>query len=44
MKENIANFLRAAKDLGVPDFDRFMSVDLYENKNMGQVSDNFAFN
>ena len=37
MMENINNFLVACKVLGVPDTDLFMTVDLYEAKNMGQV-------
>eukprot|EP01115_Flamella_aegyptia_P002545 TRINITY_DN136634_c0_g1_i1.p1 TRINITY_DN136634_c0_g1~~TRINITY_DN136634_c0_g1_i1.p1 ORF type:complete len:195 (-),score=56.52 TRINITY_DN136634_c0_g1_i1:169-732(-) len=39
MMENINNFLYAAKMYGVPDSDLFMTVDLYEAKNLGQVVD-----
>eukprot|EP00339_Tiarina_fusa_P015969 CAMPEP_0117041766 /NCGR_PEP_ID=MMETSP0472-20121206/29138_1 /TAXON_ID=693140 ORGANISM="Tiarina fusus, Strain LIS" /NCGR_SAMPLE_ID=MMETSP0472 /ASSEMBLY_ACC=CAM_ASM_000603 /LENGTH=204 /DNA_ID=CAMNT_0004752847 /DNA_START=22 /DNA_END=637 /DNA_ORIENTATION=+ len=35
--ENINAFLVACKQLGVPDTDLFMTVDLYEAKNMPQV-------
>jgi len=35
--ENINAFLVACKHLGVPDTDLFMTVDLFEAKNMGQV-------
>jgi len=35
--ENIKNFLEASKSLGVPEADLFMTVDLYEEKNMTQV-------
>jgi hypothetical protein len=32
--ENINQFLQALIQMGVPDFERFMTVDLYEEKNM----------
>jgi len=35
--ENINAFLNAEKVLGVPTADLFMTVDLYEEKNIGQV-------
>lgn len=35
--ENINAFLMACKQLGVPDTDLFMTVDLFEAKNLGQV-------
>jgi hypothetical protein len=35
--ENINNFLIAIEKLGVPKHDSFQTVDLYEQKNMGQV-------
>jgi transgelin len=35
--ENINAFLVACKSIGVPDTDLFMTVDLFEAKNMGQV-------
>jgi hypothetical protein len=35
--ENINNFLVAIEKLGVPKHDSFQTVDLYEEKNMGQV-------
>ncbi|KAJ3090895.1 hypothetical protein HK102_002345 [Quaeritorhiza haematococci] len=37
--ENIANFLDRMEKLGVPAHDRFLTVDLYEGKNMLQVID-----
>lgn len=36
--ENIACFLAGAEKLGVPKHDLFQTVDLYEKKNMTQVS------
>jgi hypothetical protein len=35
--ENINHFLKAAQDIGVPKHDLFMSIDLYEGKNIPQV-------
>jgi len=35
--ENINSFLMACKRIGVPDTDLFMTVDLFEAKNMSQV-------
>jgi len=35
--ENINAYLNAAKKLGVPTLDLFMTVDLFEEKNIGQV-------
>lgn len=35
--ENINAFLVACKRIGVPDTDLFMTVDLFEAKNMPQV-------
>ncbi|KAI9342446.1 calponin homology domain-containing protein, partial [Zopfochytrium polystomum] len=35
--ENIAAFLDRVEKLGVPAYDRFLTVDLYEAKNMDQV-------
>jgi len=37
--ENIATFLAGAEKLGCPKSDLFQTVDLYENKNVGQVVD-----
>jgi len=37
MMENINNFIAAATALGVPQQDCFMTVDLFEEKNMNQV-------
>jgi hypothetical protein len=37
--ENLANFLTALTDAGVPTHDQFQTVDLYENKNIVQVID-----
>lgn len=36
--ENIACFLSGAERLGVPKYDLFQTVDLYEKKNMTQVN------
>ncbi len=35
--ENIDNFLKAARALGVREFDLFATIDLYEQKNLKQV-------
>jgi len=35
--ENVAAFIAGARKLGVPDNYNFMTVDLYEGKNLGQV-------
>jgi len=35
--ENISNFLKACRVLGVPEHDLFETVDLYEEKDMGVV-------
>lgn len=35
--ENIAAFIDAVKTMGVPDHENFLTVDLYEGKNMRQV-------
>jgi hypothetical protein len=35
--ENINTFLSAAREIGVPQEDLFMTVDLFEEKNMNQV-------
>ncbi|KAI9483111.1 MAG: calponin homology domain-containing protein [Benjaminiella poitrasii] len=37
--ENISIFLRGAEALGVPKYDLFQTIDLYEKKNMTQVID-----
>ncbi|KAJ2996888.1 Muscle-specific protein 20 [Globomyces sp. JEL0801] len=37
--ENIASFLAAIEELGVPSFESFQTIDLYEEKNMNQVID-----
>ena len=37
--ENINNFLKACSAFGVPKHDAFMTIDLYEGKNMPQVVD-----
>jgi len=36
--ENIAAYIEGSKKLGVPDQYNFMTVDLYEQKNLGQVA------
>ena len=36
--ENIGAYIAACKKLGLPDQYNFMTVDLWENKNMGQVN------
>jgi len=38
LMENINNFLKAMKDYGVPDVDIFQTVDLWEKKDIGQVT------
>lgn len=38
MMENINNFQKALKDYGVPDIDVFQTVDLYEKKDIGNVT------
>ncbi|XP_014292804.1 muscle-specific protein 20 [Halyomorpha halys] len=38
MMENINNFLKAMTEYGVPDVDLFQTVDLYEKKDIGQVT------
>ena len=35
--ENVAAYLSACHDLGIPDFESFMTVDLYEEQNMNAV-------
>lgn len=35
--ENISNFLRGCRALGVPSFDCFETLDLYDEKNMTGV-------
>ena len=37
--ENIAKFLQGCEKLGCPKHDLFQTIDLYENKNPGQVVD-----
>ena len=37
--ENIAKFLEGCERLGCPKHDLFQTIDLYENKNPGQVVD-----
>lgn len=39
LMENINNFQKALKDYGVNDIDVFQTVDLYEKKNIAQVTD-----
>lgn len=39
LMENINNFQKALKDYGVNDIDVFQTVDLYEKKNISQVTD-----
>ena len=41
--ENINAFLIACKQLGIPPTDLFMTVDLFEAKNMGAVIDCLLF-
>lgn len=38
MMENINNFQRALKAYGVPDIDVFQTVDLFEKKDISQVT------
>ena len=35
--ENVSNFVRACRSIGVAEFDLFETVDLYNQKNLGQV-------
>jgi hypothetical protein len=35
--ENVSNFIRACRALGVPEFELFETVDLYEQKDFGVV-------
>ncbi|CAI5723305.1 unnamed protein product [Peronospora effusa] len=35
--ENVSNFVRACRNIGVAEFDLFETVDLYNQKNLGQV-------
>jgi len=39
-RENVSNYLAACKSYGVKETDLFMTEDLYEGKNMGQVVQN----
>ncbi|KAH6575967.1 hypothetical protein BASA62_001676 [Batrachochytrium salamandrivorans] len=42
--ENIGTFLQAMDKLGVPKMEQFQTVDLFEEKNLGQVVDSiFSF-
>jgi len=41
-RENVSNYLAACKSYGVRETDLFMTEDLYENKNMGQVVQNIS--
>ena len=36
-QENIDSYLKGCKALGMPDYELFMTVDLYEARNMQQV-------
>lgn len=38
LMENINNFQKAIKDYGVPDIDVFQTVDLWEKKDIGGVT------
>lgn len=38
MRENVALFLKAATDYGVTNNESFQTVDLFEKKNIGQVT------
>ena len=38
MMENVNLFQKALKDYGVPDLDVFQTVDLFEKKDIGQVT------
>ncbi|KAL6055706.1 calponin [Balamuthia mandrillaris] len=38
--ENIAAYINATRDMGVPDRENFMTVDLYESKDLAQVVQN----
>ena len=38
LRENVSQFLTAAKAYGVPDNELFQTVDLFEKKNISQVT------
>lgn len=38
MMENVNNFQKAIKEYGVPDLDVFQTVDLFEKKDISQVT------
>jgi len=38
--ENIAAYIKGCQQLGIPDRENFMTIDLYEAKNLGQVVQN----
>eukprot|EP00003_Mantamonas_plastica_P025459 TRINITY_DN4_c0_g1_i11.p2 TRINITY_DN4_c0_g1~~TRINITY_DN4_c0_g1_i11.p2 ORF type:complete len:221 (+),score=81.17 TRINITY_DN4_c0_g1_i11:1876-2538(+) len=38
--ENVSSYIDACKELGMPEHDLFVTVDLYEGKDMGQVVQN----
>ena len=43
--ENVQSFIQAAKKYGVPDEEMFLTPDLFEGRNLSQVSEeNFSFN
>lgn len=39
--ENVQNFQKALKEYGVPDIDVFQTVDLFEKKDIGTVTNTF---
>lgn len=41
LMENINNFQKALKDYGVPDIDVFQTVDLFEKKDIANVTNTF---
>lgn len=41
MMENVNNFQKALKEYGVPDQDVFQTVDLFEKKDISQVTNTF---
>ena len=38
LMENVQSFIQAAKKYGVPDEEMFLTPDLFEGKNLSQVS------
>ena len=39
LMENVQSFINAAKSYGVPDAEMFLTPDLFEGRNLSQVSE-----